>query len=1010
MVVPTCKELHDTNTRQQVELDSLHTKVNNIALQITSTATKDDLYSLKIEIENGFHAQLENFFSNRDLNNRHDAETNGSNSGGNHTGESQFHMHSGGISFPPPQRMPKVDFPRFDGDNPKSWLQKCEYYFQMHDLPDNTKTRMEAIHLDGKAFKWYDNFCLNQPHISWKFFCDNVCDRFENPANDNTVGFFNKLTQLTTVEAYFEEFEYLKALLLSVRPHFPESYFIASFTGGLKEELRISKATKPPQKLFNPNFSTSKPFTPTTCTPKPSVVPSTSLNPQPLPKINAPISLKRLTPKQVQARKSKSLCFNCDDYYRRGHICKKKYLCVLIGEETAESSEPEGELQLDTEEAPAVESDMEISLHALTGTISTDTIRILGSINKKNISILIETGSTNSFIDSALAKELKCPVEQTASLLVTVENGDKTIISGICSQLTWSMQGHKFCGDLRLLPLGGCDIVLGADWLRNLGDVLFNLSKLCITLKYKGKKITLTRVQHKPSLSMMSGSAMKKFFQKHTHGLVGQLFSISSSTTNSTTPPQISSLLNQYPDKTVVENLVKEMLQSGIIQPSNIPFTSPILLVKKKDNSWRFCVDYRKLNSLTIKDKFPIPIIDELLDELHGSKFFTKIDLKSGYHQIRVHPSDIHKTTFRTHHGHFEFQVMPFGLTNAPATFQSLMNIIFQDHLRKFILVFFDDILIYNPTLESHLLYLQTTLEILRNNNLSANFSKCSFGQQNIEYLGHIITATGVMADPAKISAMVDWPIPTNIKALRGFLGLTGYYRKFVKNYGIVSRPLTELLKKDAFLWSPAATTAFNALKTAMKTTHVLALPDFNKQFTLEIDACDSGIRVVLMQENRSIAFYNKPLGPRVAALSTYEKELLAIVQAVTRWKQYLQGQKFIIKTDHQSIHYFLEHKISIVLQQKWFMKLLGFDYAILYKKGSDNKVADALSRRHHDSAHCHSITSSQPTWTQDIIASYIADPKVQHLITLLSLTPDAPTKYSYTDGLLRYIICGHVC
>ncbi|XP_026399321.1 uncharacterized protein LOC113295181 [Papaver somniferum] len=662
-------------------------KVNNIALQLTSTTTKDDLQSLKVEIENGFQDQIEKKFSTRDLNNRDASENRESNSGTNHMGGSQFNMNSGGRDLLPPQRMPKVDFHRFDDDNPKSWLQKCEYYFQMNNLPDHTKTRMAAIHLDGKASKWYDNFCLNQTHISWKCFCDNVCARFENPANDNIVGLFNKLTQLTTVEAYFEEFEYLKALLLSVHPHFPESYFIASFIGGLKEELRSSvpmfdpktllqafsldrmqektlnlqqKVTKPPQKKFTPNFSTTKPFTSTTFTPKPNVVPSTSLSPKSTPKTNTPIPLKSLTPEQVQARKAKGLCFNCDDYYRRGHICKKQYLCVLIGEETIDNPEPEDEMLIDTEEALVVESDMEISLHALTGTISTDTIRIPGSINKKAISILIDTGSTNSF-NNALAKELHFHVEHTTSLLVTVENDEKTVSSGICSQLNWSMQGHKFCGDLRLLLLGGCDIVLGVDWLRNLGDVLFNLSKLCITFIYKGKKITLTGDQPKPSISMMSGTKIKKFFQKHTHGLVGQLFSISPTPTHSHTPPQISSLLNQYPDvfcdptqlppqisldhkiplkpnsalvnlrpyrfpyiqKTVVENLVKEMLQAGIIKPSNSPFASPILLVKKNDNSWRFCVDYMKLNSLTIKDKFPIPIIDELLDELHGSKFFT---------------------------------------------------------------------------------------------------------------------------------------------------------------------------------------------------------------------------------------------------------------------------------------------------------------------------------------------------------------------------------------------------
>ncbi|XP_026450795.1 uncharacterized protein LOC113350907 [Papaver somniferum] len=379
----------------------------------------------------------------------------------------------------------------------------------------------------------------------------------------------------------------------------------------------------------------------------------------------------------------------------------------------------------------------------------------------------------------------------------------------------------------------------------------------------------------------------------------------------------------------MVEDLINEMLHSGIIQPSHSPFTVPILLVKKKDNTWRFCVDYRRLKIITIKDKFPIPVIDEL----KGVVWFTKIDLRSGYHQIRVYFEDIYKTAFRTHQDHYEFKVMPFGLTNAAATFQALMNDIFKHHLRKFILVFFDDILVFSPILEDHINHLELTLSILRKHQLFANFSKCFFSQQELEYLGHIISAEGVKADPTKVSAMTTWPTPSTIKELRGFLVLTGYYRKFVKNYGIISRPLTDLLKKNAFQWTPAASIAFQHLKTSMSTTPVLALPDFTKDFILDADACDNGIGVVLLQDGKPITFFSQPLGSKAGALSTYEKEMIVIAQAVTRWRHYLQGHHFIISTDHQSIKYILEQKITTVLQQKWVIKLLGFDYEIRYKK-----------------------------------------------------------------------------
>ncbi|CAN6447910.1 unnamed protein product [Victoria cruziana] len=306
------------------------------------------------------------------------------------------------------------------------------------------------------------------------------------------------------------------------------------------------------------------------------------------------------------------------------------------------------------------------------------------------------------------------------------------------------------------------------------------------------------------------------------------------------------------------------MLEAGIIHPSSSSFSSPVLLVKKKDGTWRFCVDYRALNEVTVKDKHPIPIIDELLDELTGARYFSKLDLRAGYHQIKMADQDIEKTAFRTHDGHYEFLVMPFGLTNSPATFQHCMNDLFRRYLRKFVLVFFDDILIYSATLEECARHLEVVLKVLRDNNLFAKQSKCTFGQTSIGYLGHIVDEQGVHTDLEKLAAIAAWPQPKDAKRLRGFLGLTGYYRRFIKGYGSIAAPLTQMFRRNAFEWTDKSLKAFGTLKEVLVSSPILTLSDFTKRFVMEIDACDVGVGAVLSQDGHPIAYMSKALTKRV--------------------------------------------------------------------------------------------------------------------------------------------------
>jgi hypothetical protein len=315
--------------------------------------------------------------------------------------------------------------------------------------------------------------------------------------------------------------------------------------------------------------------------------------------------------------------------------------------------------------------------------------------------------------------------------------------------------------------------------------------------------------------------------------------------------------------------------------------------VRKADGSWMMCIDYRGLNKDTVKEKFPIPVVDELFDELQGARVFSKLDLRSGYDQIGMKEADIEKTTFRTHEGHYEFLVMPFGLTNALSTFQAFMNDVFKPYLRKFILIFFDDILFYSKNL-----VLKAVLQVLVDHRLYAKRSKCVFVASEVEYLGHVISGNGVQTNPKKITAMVEWLKPQTLKALRGFLGLIGYYRKFIKAYGQIASPLIDLVKKDVFKWNEKTYLAFKKLKEACNQPFCLALPYFFKTFVVECDASGYGVGAVLMQGGRPLAFYNQALKGKTLFVSTYEKELMALVLIVKKWRLYLFGNTFVIKTD----------------------------------------------------------------------------------------------------------------
>ena len=461
----------------------------------------------------------------------------------------------------------------------------------------------------------------------------------------------------------------------------------------------------------------------------------------------------------------------------------------------------------------------------------------------------------------------------------------------------------------------------------------------------------------------------------------------------------------RYPQfqKREIEAQIKTMLDQGIIRPSCSAFLSPVLLVHKRDGSWRFFVDYRVLNAITNKDRFPIPSIDELLDELYGTKWFSKLDLRAGHHQIRMSPSNIEKTAFRAHLGHYEFLVMLFGPCNTPSTFQATMNIIFQPFLRRFVIVFFDDILIYSHTFAEHLDHLQSVFGCLESHQFFLQLPKCTFAQPSITYSGHIITAHGVGPDPKKIAAMTNWPRPKNIKQLRGFLGLAGFYCKFIQHYASIAHALTELLKKDLFLWSEEAEMAFVSLKQAMTKALVLALPNFEQDFMIDTDTSGLGMGAVLSQNRHPITFFSKKFCPKLLLASTYVRELCAITSAVKKWRTYLLGRKFIIHTDQRNLRELMTQVIQTPEQQFYLAKLLGYHYDIVYKPGCQNRVVDALSRVHEEQSNMLAITVPHLDFLTTLKKELKEDTSFQEMVQKVLQHPTTFDKFQILDVLLFF-------
>ncbi|XP_040998177.1 uncharacterized protein LOC121244221 [Juglans microcarpa x Juglans regia] len=682
-------------------------------------------------------------------------------------------------------KRPKVDFPKFTGGgggDPYEWLDKVDHYFHTYEVPRRERVSTACFYLEGKASKWWrwirDQYEKDEKRLRWTMFEKEFLLQFGPSPTINHHGQLAKLKQEGKVHHYIEEFRQLQTLVRG----WSEEALIGTFVDGLKPWLAKEIKLKQPiriqevmrmaeileesdnmERRFSKDVGNKTSKTLQTKAPwKPKVEMEFSK-----PK---PYEVKKLSREEVQERIKKGLCFKCGDKWSKEHKCKAGQAYVFLVDESNEEGEYDSNEETTSEETDREEAksnepieEAELSLNAISGIPRPTSMKI----------------------------GLKpCVIEPFE---VKVANGNKLKCEALVKEVRMNVQGVRIVADLHVLALVGLDVVIGNAWLKGLGRVIHDYRNMIMEFKLGSKKrvwkaLTTNEVKaceanmfeklckggaYGFAIVMAKDESLCNVEKSGSEGDKDELEGLPVEVRDvleshrgvlevpSTLPPSrpfdhrivlvdetkpvnVSPYRYAHFQKGEIERQVDDMLKNGLIRPSTSPFSSPVLLVRKKYGTWRFCTDYRALNEAAVKDRFPIPTVDEMIDELLGATVFSKLDLRAGYHQVRMKSEDIHKTAFRTHSGHFEYLVMPFRLCNAPSTFQAAMNTVFKPLLRKFVLVFFDDILVYSKTKEEHKGHLRIVMEILEEHHFFIKASKCAFMEKELEYLGHYISGEGV--------------------------------------------------------------------------------------------------------------------------------------------------------------------------------------------------------------------------------------------------------------------------
>ena len=596
---------------------------------------------------------------------------------------------------------------------------------------------------------------------------------------------------------------------------------------------------------------------------------------------------------------------------------------------------------------------------------------------------LIDPGFTHSYVCMEHVFDKVPAMEKLAyDMHVTSPLGHSVSVNSVYRNCPIVIQAREFLADLITLPFREFDLILGMDWFSKHRAIIDCGQKTVVLRCSDQTEVIVQGIGSSAMSNVISAMQARRFMRKGYETFFAVILESKRGQVYVEKIPIVREFPDVFPEelsgiplerevdlaieivpRTVpmskapyrmaptelkeLKTQLQELLDTGFIRPSVSTWGAPVLFVKKKDGTLRMCIDYRQINQVTIKNKYPLPRIEDLFDKLKGAGVFSKIDLRSGYYQLRVKDIDVPKTAFRTRYGHYEFLVMPFGLTNASTTFTDLMNRVFRPYLDQFVVVFIDDILVYSRDEQKHEQHLKIVLQTLREKKLYAKLSKCDFWLKEVSFLGHVMSVEGIRVDLTKIEAVVNCKPPRSVTEVRSFLGLAGYYRRFVKGFSVIASPLTKLLRKGVkFELTDKCQNSFEQLKEMLVEAPVLTQPTTGKEYTLYSDASCIGLGCVLMQDGKVVAYASRQLKTHEQNYPTHDLEFPAVVFSLKIWRHYLYGEKYRIYTDHKSLKYLLTQKELNLRQRRWLELFKDCDCIIDYHPGKANVVADALSRK----------------------------------------------------------------